>query len=293
MRRGVRAAGVLLVVVIAGCSGLPGLDSRPSVTVTPVEVPGSATPAGPTTPTTTPEGTPFSDPSGMAAAHRAALANTSYTVIVTQTIRFPANGRAGEWRLIGRYAADGPVLVETVRDGSVFGPRAPIRADYWSDGRVIVEAFSPNGSRTVNVVEARRYAIPPPTVAPTDPQLEGELARVLAATRVRTLTRVVPAGEPYERVRITATGPAPGTRSPQLDPGAAVTNLTARLVIDERGLVHAYHLRYDAWLAGEPVSVTRTVRYVAIGATVVERPAWAVAALNGTATPASSSRDTS
>lgn len=285
MRRGVRVAGVLLVVAIAGCSGLPGIDTRPAVTVTPAAVPGDPTSTATATPDARSAGRPFSDPAAMAAAHRAVLANTSYTVVATQTVRFPATGRTARWRMFGRFAADGQVLIETVRDGAAFGRRAPLRVDYYADGRVIVEAFRPHGSAAVNVVDARRYDVPPRDVVPADPQLEGELARVLGSTSIQSLSRVMAEEQPYERVRVTATGPASGARSPRLAPGESATDLTARLVIDERGLVHEYHLRYDAWLGGEPVRVTRTVRYVAIGSTHVERPPWAAMALNDTATP--------
>lgn len=285
MRRELRALGLLLVVVIAGCSSLAGGTDRPVASVTPVDVPADSS-------ITTSDGQPafvrangsFRDPADMAAAHRSVLQDTSYTVFSTQTVQFASSGRSGRWQLAARIAPRGAFTIETQRNGSVFSTVRPVRIGFWSNGDVVVEAFIANDTTTANIVrDARGNPVPPRTVMPIDPRFEGELTTVFASTTVRSITRLDDDADPYSRVRVRATGPAGSAAVGSLDIATTVSNLTAVLVIDERGLVHRYELRYTGTFATEPVTVTRTVRYAAIGQTSVPRPVWVEAALNGTA----------
>lgn len=275
--------GVLFAVVIAGCSGLAGSADQRAVSVTPVDIPTDA-------PVTAPEDRAkpgfdsggFEDPDRLAAAHGSILQNTSYTVESAQTIRFTATNRTGRWQLTGRFGVGGAFLVDTERTGSVFDTGNPVRIRFWSNGAIVVESFIANDSTIANVVrDARGNPVPPRTVLPIDPRFEGELAAVFASTSVRSISRLDGADHPYKRVRVDVSGPVDARRARSLEVATSISNLTARLVIDERGFVHRYQLRYTGSFAGKPVTVTRSVEYRAVGDTDVARPDWAAAALNG------------
>ena len=223
----------------------------------------------------------------MVAAHRAVLRGERYHVVVTQTVRFPATNRTGRWELVFRGRPDGAFTVDTRRNGSVFSADGPVRIGFWSDGEVVVEAFIANGSATANVVrDARGDPVAPSAVLPLDPRFEGELRTVFASAAIRSITRLPNVGT--ARVRVVATGPVGEDVVGSLAHTAEVRELRADLVIDERGFVPRYELRYAGTFGAQRVTVTRRVRYVAVGDVTVERPDWVAPALNGTAYAASS-----
>lgn len=288
MRRGLRLLGVALLVVIAGCGAVGGGVDGSAVTVTPAAVPTDAPTAtsGGSSPLERPPRS-FNDPPAMVAAHRSVLGDASYHVVVTQTVRFPATNRTGRWELVFRGRPGGAFTVDTRRNGSVFSAGGPVRIGFWSDGEVVVEAFLGNDSVTANVVrDARGDPVAPRAVLPVDPRFEGELRTVFASTAIRSITRLPSAGT--ARVRVVATGPVGDDVVGSLALATQVRELRADLVIDERGFVPRYELRYAGTFGAEPVTVTRRVRYVAVGDVDIERPDWVDPALNGTAYATSS-----
>lgn len=285
MQDGPRVIGVLLVVVLAGCGALAGGGPAP-ITVTPAEVPDAASPAEATGPAETDQSPArFNDPSARAASHAAVLANNSYSIVVTQQFEFSNRNRSGQWRLEGRFAEDGRFRVTVEQNGSVFGTSVPRRDFYWSNGTGVLEATETNRSGDPGVALVARHDIEPPWRAlPIDPRFEAELTRVLSVTAITDIKRVRLAGQEYEAVRVTLTGRPERSRSPGVGRTNRMRNLTARLVIDERGLVRRMQLRYVSAAMGEPVSMYRSVRYEAIGRTTVEVPTWVRTARNESAT---------
>jgi hypothetical protein len=147
MSREASNVAVLLLVVVAGCSGLTGIDDGPEVTVTPADVPtNEATRISiEEVPFVQANGS-FSDPEALATKHRDTLHGRSFTVVTTQTILFPASNQSGRWELTVSIAPSGAFAVESVRGGSVFGVDQPVRIEFWSNGDIVVEAFLANGT---------------------------------------------------------------------------------------------------------------------------------------------------
>lgn len=283
MSRRARVVAVLLLAMAAGCSGLPVVEDGSGITVTPADVPtDEATP-------TRAGGVPFveangsfSDPATLAANHRDTLQGQSFTVSATQTIRFPASNQTGRWELTASIAPSGAFAVDTERGGSVFGTDRSIRIGFWSNGEIVVEAFLRNGTWTANIVrDAQGNPVPPMTVMPIDPYFEGELRTIYAATRVQSMTRTDAGGQSTDPVRLSTAGPVGPGVAGTLASVTAVRNLSATIDITEEGFVTRIRFRYAGEFAGEPVFVTRTVRYTKLGTTTVHRPDWVGDALAG------------
>lgn len=272
-------ASVTVLVFVAGCSGLWVETNQPPVSVTPAAVPdvGSTT-VVPDPADISDDPGQFTKPVGLSAAHGAFLSNTSYSVVMTQSVHFPRDNRTGRWHLTGRFEPDGRFLVHTRRSGSVFESSAD-RVDYWSDGRIVYEAELTDESTTVNaVLDTRNTPGPPASVLQVDPRFEDELSRVLAMAHITSVNADRPSG----RVQVSAIGPVNGDAADEFDFVRRVERLIVTIVIDESGFVRGYDLRYAGKSADQPVVVTRVVRYRAVGATGVEPPAWIAGATNAT-----------
>lgn len=268
---------VALLAVLAGCSGLQPAPAEP-VSVTPAEVPQAE--STPTTPTATAPGrsTAAADYSAVAGAHRSLLGNASYTVHATQTIRYPEAGRHGVRQLSGRFDAAGRFHAELTRSGTVYGVTSPTLTRYYADGQQVLVQPGRNRSEGVRVT-ARDELEDPTAVLPMDPRFASELRQVFATTRVVNLTQLARDGHPYQRVLVRVRGPVERSPPPPLVSTTVIRNLTAAIVIDERGFVQRFSVRYDASIVGKPAIVTLSARYEAVGDTTVERPAWAERAL--------------
>ncbi len=283
MASGPRLLGIILLVVIAGCSSVTGGVDPAPVSVTPAEVPEVTTEPETTADTETarePEG--FADPAAQAAAHAAVLDNTSYSLVVTQQFEFPNANRSGEWRLAGQFDERDRFRVAIEKNGSVFGTTSPERVFYWSNGTRVLQGTE-TGHGEVNLT-ARQDLEPPRRALPIDPRFERELARVFSVSAITDVTPVHRAGQEYDYARVTLTGLTEPSRPPTARTTLRIQNLSARLVIDGRGLIHRIHLQYTGAIMGEPVFIRRSIQYGAVGSTTVERPAWVRAAHNRTAT---------
>jgi len=122
MSREAPNVAVLLLVVVAGCSGLTGIDDGPEVTVTPANVPtNEATQISiKEVPFVQANGS-FSNPEALETEHWDTLHGRSFTVVTTQSILFPASNQSGRWELTVSIAPSGAFAVKSVRGGSVFG----------------------------------------------------------------------------------------------------------------------------------------------------------------------------
>ncbi|WP_228842422.1 hypothetical protein [Halococcus agarilyticus] len=159
-----------------------------------------------------------------------------------------------------QHAANGSPIYKTVNTSgrSAYGP-----GDFsvWSNGQRVLVARTSND--TTSYAARRRGYFRRGT---HDEFVAGPLSSVE--------TRVVARGQRngrdvYRVVATEVTNPAMFEslwRNPR--------NVTLRAVIDSRGLVREYRLRYGATLNGVPVRVHDRVRYTDLGNTIVERPAW-------------------
>jgi hypothetical protein len=219
------------------------------------------------------------DAAALADAHVAALRNTSYTV------RSNVTARASNETLLARL--NGTQTVE--RDPTRTYSRSEVRGE---NPRVIglldsdLEVWaSENGTwyaiERANGTEYRKVAdgIRP---SAADRTRRDELFVLLSAVTTTVDGTETRGGTTLYRVEST------GVRNPAAVASQfgvdSVENVSVTALISEQGVVHEYHVEYTATLAGNTSHVERTVRFVALGETSVERPAWvAEATANGTA----------
>lgn len=262
-----RTSAILVVlVVLAGCQGIaPRGGETPTLTpvAVPTEVPTERPPRT-LAPGVTESG--VSDPSALAAAHAAALTDTSVTFHANYTER----------------ASDGTVLertATTVRFGtgdryhyvSIDADRSEAvrRVERWSDGERVLERRSTRNGTAYRVVRgADGEPLPPVVALPVGRAESGGIERVFRAVETTVVGREVRNGTTHYRVVSTGmTTPNP----------TAVRNASLVALVDERGVVHRYRLAYtiDRGDDAGAVRVVGMVRFTALGTTTVERPAWA------------------
>lgn len=266
---------VVLVVAGAGCSDLaPPAPDAPSPTVTAAPVPSAPpTPTpNPLPPGLKPHG--VVDPPVLAAAHRTGLLNTSYTRTVTESARRP-NGSV-IWQRTRVIKTDGArVFAIVTQSGAPVLGDTSLNADHVElytllqpgpNESAVLAAVTHDDGRTVSL-RTIRY----------NPRWDNrwDLTQLLAVFETRVVSRDH-RGETAV-FELEATGPpvadqfrfAP-TRGVVSDP----RNVTFQLLVDERGVVHRYHLTYATTVEGRALRYERTVALSAIGSTTVGPPAW-------------------
>ncbi|ELZ23203.1 hypothetical protein C475_16179 [Halosimplex carlsbadense 2-9-1] len=267
-----RAIAVALLVVLAGCSALaPGTD-RPTVTPAPAPT-DSPLPPGV-------ESSGVTGASALAAAHAAALGNSSYTLVTNRTVR-TANGSLRSALIVRLALSPGPSRDYHARV-SVDGPAAPLvigepptRAEYWANDEVYLRR------RTVDDRTAySRYDDTDAYVGTWSFWLGTAALDLGPETDLRSTlrgfeTRVAADSPERERVHLVGTT----ARSDEFvdDPAEVerVENATLHAFVTESGFVESYHVVYDATLDdGERVRVRRSVRFEGVGTTTVDRPSW-------------------
>lgn len=281
MRTGVVA--VALLVVLAGCNAplLPGGDGS-----TPTPSPASTPTATATTPgTTAPDpadaglsASGVEDPLALTAAHEARLANTSYTLTGTTTVR----------------AADGTVLVRNNRtvevaaggerfawDGtSEVAPGTPAWLNRSFRRLPVERAFSDGNTTTAVVVdfdgERRVHQSSDRGTGGTNwvgRDFTGATLTRWAFLGVDTRVVDVERVDGTVRYHLAATdGPQNLTVSPRDDHPAELASLTAE--VDRTGVVRALVIQYVVERDGERYGVTTTLTVTDVGETTVERPGW-------------------
>lgn len=220
------------------------------------------------------------DGSALAAAHAAALGNSSYTLVTNRTV-WAANGSLRSALTVRLALSAGPSR-DYHATVSTDGPGAPLvvgepptRAEYWANDAVYLRRRTVD-DRTVY----SRYDDTDAYVgtwsfwlgtAALDLGPETDLRSTLEAFETRV------ADDSRDRDRVHLVGTAAGSEEFVDDPGELerVENATLHAFVTESGFVQSYHVVYDATLDdGERVRVRRTVRFERVGTTTVGRPPW-------------------
>lgn len=270
---------LVAVLVVAGCSGIsPSGDGvgTASTTLTPVPVPERSTPVGATPGTATPENLLVPGlttegvvaPFALADAHDDALTNRSYTRI-THTELVGPNGSLRTTHQVLRVAEGGYRYHLTATSESA--PSYPVsavasRLELWYDDAPAL--FRVGSGENVSY-----------RVGMTG-SLDGPVGDITGEDRLVGL---------YGTVDRWSVQPTSGDDSllvldsreqPDRDVLRLPTlvdeprNATLQVVLTADGRVVSHRLRYDATFDGQPVRVVERVRYVKVGATTVDEPAW-------------------
>lgn len=273
MRPAAPMAAVALLV-LAGCGGatVGGGGSAPSVTPAPVPTDTPGEPSEGTPPRLAPglsaEG--VVDPWAASSAHRAHLRAANYTVRTVEVTRDPDGRLRSRIARTVRIGQNG-TPVHTVIDvnGSTAATAWRVaHVELWADADTVYETTVGDGGRN--------YDAYPRTYTAT----RRTLFQLFAATTTRVAGEAVRNGTTVYRVE------AVDLASPTLLAGAEGVeeprNVTFVAHVDPTGLVRAYRLAYTARDRGRTVRVVRTVEYVRVGETRLERPAWVDRAANET-----------
>lgn len=295
---------VVAVVALAGCAGL-GAEPGPTPTITPAPVPeGTPTPFTPTPSTLAPgvstEG--VSNVDRLVDAHRSALANRSYTVVVRTSVVGLDGGnwtgyeprREGDGvlllgtRRVVRVSAGGyPRSVVRAIDGRLTGElpiepgtdrgtvATPATAEIWSDGQRSYRRVVGNGTVAYATIYGDASTA---TAVPVDPTAMDLLRPWFGA--VPTWATYMSSGE--RRVVVLGRAAAVGLNG-STGTVASVTeprdvDLTARVA--PTGLVLEFELRYVGTFDGRSVEVRLDVEVLDLDTTSVGRPAWVETARN-------------
>ncbi len=244
-----------LLTLLAGCGGV--LDDR--ATPEPIELGNASVPTG-----ITADGV---DASTLAARHDAVLGATSYTVRVSEVIT--TNGTVLRNATRKRRVAQGAdrYLFRRTQYASGFptSSLAPVLT-YWYDGTTVAQRVGTGAGIRVDRFSAG------PSGPLSDPTSHRGVARIFGAFELRP-NRTLGDGP----VRLTAVRLSDPQTAPTPSFVGLPRNASLTAVVDGQGYVQRYHFAYDAGTSGisGTVRVVRRVRFVDIGTTTVERPAWA------------------
>ncbi|EMA28924.1 DUF7537 family lipoprotein [Haloarcula japonica] len=264
---------VLVVVVTAGCGGFgfSGGDES-SASVTPAPVPTDAA-------TTYPAGvgpTGVTSPSLLGSAHGDRLNGTGYTLTMNRTVRYANGSLRSHLRIQVALDANRTYLTDiSVRGHAapVLLGRPPATASFWSDGDTYLRRLVRDNQTVYNEYD------PPDSYAGTwrywvhAAALNGrpavDVTRTVAPFHTRTLQSQQSDGTVYvvrgDRLRENTSSTAWTSRE----------NATLVAHVTQSGLVRDYRTEYTTVTdTGEPVTVTRTVRFTAVGNTTVGPPPW-------------------
>ena len=261
--------GICLLLVLAGCNAPVGdaATERPATTATAAPVPDSTLAPG-----VTDEG--VVDPERLAAVHRGAIEDRSYTLVANRTVRY-SNGtlRSELWLQVrlGERRTYHATASTAGSEGPVFLGEPPATAEFWGNGSVYVRRFARDGERTYNTFEPVRGAgtwqywvrmVPFGGGVGSPRRFIGDLFATVP-TRLDGTTHNTTA---YRLVGDSATGPVKGVD------GVSDVRLTA--VVRANGLVRSISLQYAGQVDGEPIRVTRRVRYGRVGRTTADQSSW-------------------
>jgi hypothetical protein len=280
--RPVRAATLTALLVLAGCSGVPGGpldgDATDTPTLTPVDIPGEGSAAA----SAAGEGRSADgrrlapglrtggvrDPLALATAHHDRLANRSFTRAESRTV-VDLNGTLLATRTDLEVRPGGtPFLVSrsAVAASRYDGSRPPADVTIYHDGVRVVSRVVENGS----VGYRAEDSVPPAAVEP-DRTGRRTVGRLLTAFRWE-VGRAEIGGEPHYRLESDglldrdALSDVAGLEPPR-DP-------EVRMLVGPDGRVRRYRLEYGTTVDGDTVGVTETARWSAVGETTVEVPDW-------------------
>lgn len=206
-------------------------------------------------------------------AHRERLQDASFTVASTRTIR-DANGTLRlQASTTHRIAAGGwPSRVTsnvTANRARELGYVGHSDVDVWQNDTISLFAVTlENGS----TIYQRRGA----HEVTRDATHWSDLYQLLGTVNTTVVERIDTNGTTRYVVASTSQPDSRVFRTPR-------ANVTLIAVVDEDGLVRRYTVSYDTSRDDEWIHVTRTVRFLAIGRTTVEKPPWFDDAMDATA----------
>lgn len=238
---------VLVVVVLAGCSGTapgattPATDASTTQTTTSVAETTTATTADSTTTTTA---TASDDaPPGIENGTVALNASTTIAVASNPDVYF----------------------VESTRTGASVVDRD---VSTYANGSIVARHPAENGSYYV-VHTPQGEPATPASLYPGVPRNVDAVSLLLASSEETTATRV-----DADTYRVTAEGAsidAVTVDAVELDD---VSNVTLDLYVTESGRMLNYTVAFDATKNGEALAGESRVSYVGVGTTSVETPTW-------------------
>lgn len=280
---GVRVAGVVALLVLAGCGGAagPGGTATENGTLTPAPLPATATPTGEpvrVTPTPTPTvGEPQGaviapglsergvfDPGRLADAHDRRLRNVTHQFVRTTIV----TGRTGTLLNVTRTlrvdAGGSPYrYVERMRSADTYPLQSENRVEIWSNGVPVYRIG-------IEDVRYRVGTVTGPEGAVGDRTGRDRLAALYAgATDWSVTVRNGPDGPHTITTRIPRPSAVATVPDPVSDPGAA----ELRALLTPTGRVISYRLHYDATFDGERVEVVHRGRFRKLNWTV-SPPEW-------------------
>lgn len=279
-----RAALVVAVVLLAGCSALSGGGGSDGVeTVTPVP---EVTPEERYPPGVSERG--VTDAEFLASVHSDQLAERSFTLTSVRTVNgSDATTRSG---LHIRVAYDGndsyhAWAATAGPDGPVFLGEPPASAEFWSDGETYLRKLTRENETRYDRLRPGRQRVPGPRYW-TRTAAFGDRGGSAIRTYQQVLSSFV-----FEVERGATVDGTPTYRLVSVDrtddafaPSemTAVRNASAELTVTSRGFIRSAELRYEGTVDGERVVVDRRIEYERVGETTVGRPAWDDRALNQT-----------
>lgn len=278
MDRSSRIGAVLvLVVVLAGCNGLVlGGEETPASTVTPMPVPTDEP-----TPTPRPELAPgltrngVVEPFALAEAHASVLADTSYTLVENHSVRF-RRGMVYSGGTVEARLGTNHTRYAVVRTGSQTSVPFPVIEErFWSNGNRTLVARTSTDNTTYAIARADGGPLPVRRALSDDPTNSDRIPTLFGAMETRVVGLTVRNGTRLYRVRGSNLTNEFALDTEWESPG----NVKLVALVDRRGLVREYRLHYTASFDGDPVRVSRRVRYTNVGSTTVERPSWYGAAV--------------
>ena len=260
--RQVLLAGCLaLLVVTAGCNGLPGFDGdatpTPEQSVDPATVPGVGANAS-------------VDAQRLASAHADTLSNRSFTVEQRVVVRNGSDVVVRETHTVSRMAANrsryrfeqtitGPAAVEDDRDATV---------ELFADGERAYRSLRVDDrTQQERIRGADGDPLDPRAAFGPQPTLRNRIELVIGVAGNTSVS----ATDDTVEITGTADGSALGPVSGDL---RAVENGTVSVTVGPDGRVREYTVAYDARLDGESVTVRETVAVFGVGETSIARPEW-------------------
>jgi len=278
-----RVAAVVLVVLLAGCSGL-GVDDDPDRPA--FDVPPTAAESGPDA-----DSDPFpygvnesgvTSSFGLLQTHVGLLRLESFRVVRERTVTDSTLTVLGSTRVDARVDRDRQgYLIEVDRGPpnesrqAVYAPTTAGESGRTQGSVVAVALVDGEVESATRVAPAFGESVSPRRVLSGPPSYRNHLFRYLNAIETARVERPDGAnvtGEESGSVRITATET---TNEDRVAPGnGSVSDLSVAVTVDRRGLVTETRVQYALTRNGSTVRVTERIAYSDVGSVSVTAPDW-------------------